>query len=124
MARVVVVDDERDLREMIAEELTFLGHVVQTAANGEEGLALIRRLRPDVVCCDVNMPRMSGFEVKAHVDAEGLLDPGAVFVFISAYSTRGDMDAGLAAGATHYLTKPIDFDLLGQIVGAWRPAEA
>ncbi len=115
MAKVVLVEDEDALRRMLAEEIEALGHTVAQARDGEEGLEAIRRVRPDVVCVDVGMPKINGFQLKQRLDAS-TTGPHPKFVFVSGRDKRGDVADGLMLGADHYLTKPVDMDRLEAIL--------
>ena len=110
--RVLVIEDEMDLRDLLVEEIQDLGYEVAQAANGEEGLDMVRQCRPDVICSDINMPGLSGLDLRLALDQENLVDDATVFIFISANSTRTDIADGLMAGASHYFTKPVDYDRL------------
>ena len=90
MITVLCVEDERDVRELIVEELEDAGIRVLQAENGKEGLDKILTQRPDIVISDTNMP----------------------VLFLTALADREKMIEGLGAGAESYLTKPIDFDVL------------
>lgn len=116
MAKVVVVEDDVALRGIIADELKDLGHTVHVASDGESGLEVIGREHPDVVCCDINMPRMNGFQMKSKLQDSGILDEKAIFVFISAKTAKSDVADGLMLGADHYFTKPIDFEKLARVI--------
>lgn len=115
MARVVVIEDESALRDMIAEVIEDLGHTVLTADNGETGLALILKEHPDFICCDINMPTMNGLVLKQKLN--DLHDISATFIFITARADRTDMVGALMLGADHYLTKPLDMEKLAKILG-------
>lgn len=112
MARIVVVEDEHDLRDIISEELEDAGHKVITARNGEEGLEAIRAHKPDIILADINMPKMNGFQMRKKLTD---LDPELgkrPFMFVSAFAEKSDIADGLLLGADHYVTKPIDFGIL------------
>lgn len=117
MATVVIVEDEPALQAMIAEELEDLGHTVHRASDGAAGLDLIRRVKPTIICCDINMPKMSGLEMKEKLRADPSVSTDIMFIFISANASKNDIADGLMLGADHYFTKPIDFDRLAKIVG-------
>ncbi len=117
MATILVVEDEADIRALIAEELEDLGHEVHVESDGQAGLEAAIKLRPSIVCCDVNMPRMNGLQMKQALDEADALPPGARFIFISAQTSKSDVDDGMRTGADFYLTKPIDFDQLEKLVG-------
>ena len=62
MAKIVIAEDERDIRDLIAFTLRFAGHEVAAAPNGEEAVALAEKEKPDLILLDVRMPRMTGYD--------------------------------------------------------------
>jgi CheY-like chemotaxis protein len=118
MARaVLIVDDEQHIRlliEQTLEELLDEGVELYTAADGDEALAAITAQRPDLVFLDVMMPGRSGLDVTRAVRADPALR-GAHIVLLTAKGQAQDQEAGLAAGADRYLTKPFDPDALLEI---------
>lgn len=112
MARILCIEDEAALRRIIADELRDAGLEVIEAGDGEEGLAAILHLRPDLVLCDVTMPGLSGYDVLGRLRSRCDALADIPFVFLSALADRKDVIAGRQLGADDYLTKPIDLDLL------------
>jgi two-component system response regulator AtoC len=109
MTRILYVEDEADLREALAEELQEDGFDVLAASNGEEGLQLLASFRPDLVITDWLMPRMTGIELIREMRTalpDFALTP---VIFLSAYSAKPHIDEAMAAGACHYITKPVDY---------------
>lgn len=113
MARIVVVEDETELRELIVEEMTDFGHEVHAACNGAEGLRAIEARNPDIVLADINMPVMNGYQMRSQLKDKRPDLARKPFIFVSAYADKADIADGMLLGADHYVTKPIDFDLLG-----------
>jgi signal transduction histidine kinase/CheY-like chemotaxis protein/ligand-binding sensor domain-containing protein len=111
---VLVVDDDANIRELLLQELTEAGYRVLLAANGREGVAIVRRERPDLIVLDVMMPEMNGFDVAAVLKN----DPQTMDIPIVILSIVQDRDRGFRLGVDRYLTKPIDTDLLFREVGA------
>ncbi|MBL8058061.1 MAG: response regulator [Anaerolineales bacterium] len=111
MAKILVAEDERDIRDLIAFTLQFAGYTVVTANNGEEGLALARQEVPDLILSDVRMPKMTGYEMCRQIKAEPRTAHVPV-VFLSAKGQDQEVQSGLAAGATEYLLKPFAPDQL------------
>jgi len=93
-----------------------LGYEVRVARDGEEGLAVILSAKPDLVVCDVRMPKMSGFEVLKQVAAAGPACARIPFIFLTALGDRESVLQGRKLGADDYLTKPIDFEMLGAVI--------
>src|SRR6478752_4635990 len=115
--RVLVVDDEENLRVVLRTLLRRHGYEVETAASGEEGLALVDSFGPDVVLTDVRMPKMGGLDLLSTLKAKG---NDATVIVMSAY---GNMDLALdamKAGAYDYVQKPFKPD---EVVLALRKAE-
>jgi DNA-binding response OmpR family regulator len=111
---VLIVDDEQHIRlliEQTLEELTDEGVELYTASDGEEALAAIEAQSPDLVFLDVMMPRRNGLEV-ARAVREELGRTDTHIVLLTAKGQAVDREAGLAAGANRYLTKPFDPDEL------------
>ena len=108
--RVLVVDDNRDIRELLGLELQ--DYQVFFAVDGEEGLVETRRLKPDLVVLDIMMPKLDGFAFLREVEKDEGLKFLKVLV-LSAKSTKEDLLQGLELGAIDYLTKPFKKDILG-----------
>jgi DNA-binding response OmpR family regulator len=113
-SRILVVDDEANIRDLLTQEFTEAGYQVRTAANGREAVKMVRAERPDLVVLDVMMPEMNGFDVAAVLKN----DPATMDIPIVILSIVQDRDRGYRLGVDRYLTKPIDTDLLFREVGA------
>jgi len=112
MAKILVVEDEPDLRELIVEQLDDEGHQTFEAGNGLEGLDRLTEITPDLVLSDITMPVMNGYKFFHRLKEnhpEHLYMP---FVFLTALSDREDELKGLRMGVDAYITKPIDFDIM------------
>ena len=101
--RVLVVEDDKAVRESLRRSLEFNGYDVSLAGDGAEALAVIGAARPDVVVMDVMMPRLSGLEATRALRAAGNDVP---IIVLTALDAVGDRVDGLDAGADDYLTKP------------------
>lgn len=102
--RVLVVDDDGDLRTTISEALESSGFLVGQAVDGEKALESIRKERADLVMLDVDMPRMNGMECLNHIKE---YDPSIIVIIMTAYSTIEDAVKATKQGAYNYLAKPI-----------------
>jgi DNA-binding response OmpR family regulator len=112
MAKILVAEDERDIRDLITFTLRFAGHDVVTASNGEEALERALQLPlPDLVLLDVRMPRMTGYEACKRLKA-GETTKHIPVVFLSAKGQESEVQAGLEAGADEYILKPFSPDQL------------
>lgn len=105
MARILIAEDERDIRELIVFTLTFAGHEVTAVANGEEAVDTARRMLPDLILLDVRMPRLTGYEACRQIKAMDSLRSTPI-VFLSAKGQDSEVSAGLEAGAVDYILKP------------------
>jgi two-component system, OmpR family, response regulator len=102
-ARLLVVDDEPDIVELLSASLRFAGFQVSTAASGQEALTLAATFRPDLVILDVMMPGLDGFSVLSRLRGEGHQVP---VLFLTARDATEDKVRGLTTGADDYVTKP------------------
>lgn len=115
---IIIVEDEPDTAEMFAEMMRLGGYQVYKTYDGEEGIMMISRMKPDVVILDVMMPDMSGLELLEYLRQTEAMAEIPVVVVSAINSTEG-VQAGMAAGATAYLSKPVAYrDLLETVTGA------
>lgn len=112
--RILVVDDEANIRGLLTQEFTEAGYAVTTAANGRDAVSEVRRQRPDLLVLDVMMPEMNGFDVAAVLRN----DPQTLDIPIIILSIVQDRERGFRLGVDRYLTKPIDTDVLFREVGS------
>ena len=103
--RVLVVDDEEDLLELVRYNLTKEGYQVECVASGELALKAARRQPPDLIVLDLMLPAVDGLEVCRRLKAEGRTR-GVPIIMLTAKSEESDMIAGLDRGADDYITKP------------------
>jgi two-component system alkaline phosphatase synthesis response regulator PhoP len=111
MTKILVAEDERDIRDLIAFTLRFGGYEVVTAVNGEEAYQLALKEVPDLILTDVRMPKMTGYEACKLIKAEPTLQHIPI-VFLSAKGQEAEVQTGLSAGADEYLLKPFAPDQL------------
>jgi CheY-like chemotaxis protein len=125
MAKILVAEDERDIRDLIAFTLQFAGHQVLTANNGEEAVQITQKEIPDLVLTDVRMPKMTGYEACKLIKADPATQHIPV-VFLSAKGQEAEVQTGLDSGADEYLLKPFAPDQLtrkvAEILGRPKPA--
>ncbi|MBE0669696.1 MAG: response regulator [Anaerolineales bacterium] len=117
MARILIAEDEPDIRELVAFTLRFAGHEVVATSNGEEALQKASELVPDIILMDVRMPRMTGYDACRAMKADPMLKDIPV-VFLSAKGQDAEIQTGLDAGAEEYLLKPFAPDQLTERVKA------
>jgi DNA-binding NarL/FixJ family response regulator len=116
--KILCIDDDHAVAEMIAEDLAARGFEVATAHDGNEGLVAILKIMPDLVLCDVSMPVMSGFEVLERLNGLAPRLGRIPFVFLTALADRDSELRARRLGVDDYVTKPIDFDMLEMIIHA------
>ena len=105
--RVLVVDDETQLAELLSMALRYEGWQVETAANGGDAVRVARELRPDAVVLDMMLPDVDGLEVLRRLRAD---DPDIPVLFLTARDAVEDRVAGLTAGGDDYVTKPFSLE--------------
>jgi two-component system, OmpR family, response regulator len=106
-ARLLVVDDEPNIRELLSASLRYAGFEVETAADGQQALALAETYRPDLLVLDVMMPGLDGFGVVRRLRQAGRRTP---VVFLTARDAAEDKISGLTLGGDDYVTKPFSLD--------------
>ena len=117
---VLVVEDFEDTRHLMRMELERRGYRVLEATNGEEGVALATEERPDIVLMDIGLPVMDGIEATRRIRADEAAH-GLLIVALTAHHETEYRASALAAGCDAYLTKPIDFDWLIDLLGRLLP---
>ena len=106
-ARILVVDDEPTIVELLSVSLRFQGFEVATASSGAQGLDVARTFRPDAIVLDVMMPGMDGFGLLRRLRADGVDAP---VLFLTAKDSLDDKISGLTLGADDYVTKPFSLE--------------
>jgi DNA-binding response OmpR family regulator len=115
MAKILVAEDEKDIRDLVVFALRFAGYDLMSVSNGEEAVQLAREEMPDLILLDVRMPRMSGFDACKILKADRMT-ASIPIIFLTAKGQETEIRAGLAAGAAEYLLKPFALDDLTQKV--------
>jgi two-component system OmpR family response regulator len=107
--RILVVDDEEYIRDLVSVGLRFVGFEVEIAAGGREALAMVATKRPDLVVLDITMPNVDGLEVVQRLRRDGITTP---VVFLTARDAPDQRIKGLHLGADDYVTKPFSLEEL------------
>lgn len=115
MHAILIIEDDPLFRSMMETILMMEGFDVHSAENGESGLALLIRQRPDLILCDIMLPDIDGHTVLEKVRNRPEHDEDIPFVFVSGLSCRDDIRRGMAEGADDYLSKPFT---AGELVAA------
>jgi len=105
--RVLIVDDEPNIRDLLATSLRFAGYEIQSAANGAQAVAAVNESEPDIILLDVMLPDMNGFSVTKKLRSAGFQAP---ILFLTARDDVEDKITGLTVGGDDYLTKPFSLD--------------
>lgn len=107
MPKVLIIDDDAGIREVLSEGLVLQGFLATCASSGRQGLDLLKNERPDVIILDVMMPGLDGFQV-CRTLKESPETSQIPIVFLTARAAPADVQRGLSLGADDYLSKPID----------------
>lgn len=105
--KVLIIEDNEDIRESTAEILELANYEVVLAVNGKQGVARAMSELPDLILCDIMMPEMDGYSV-LHLLGKNAATAVIPFIFLTAKTDRQDMRKGMEMGADDYLTKPFD----------------
>lgn len=111
MARILLVEDDDMIREMVQQTLELYDHTITCATSGVEALERARGDAPQLILMDVGLPLMDGYEATQHLKADPATRAIPV-IALTAAAGQEDRKRALAAGADEYETKPIDFDRL------------
>jgi CheY-like chemotaxis protein len=116
--KILIIEDNANNRLLMSDILSFHGHEIDVAADGQEGVALARVLMPDLILMDIQMPGMDG------MTAAGILkgDPatsGIKIIALTSFAMQGDREEFLAAGFDGYLSKPVNTRELPDLIHRW-----
>ena len=115
MSKILIIEDNQEIRENLEEYLELSDFEVAIAPHGQAGIEEVRRERPDLILCDIAMPKMDGYEVLQQIRAE-TANSRIPFIFISASAQKQEIEKGKKAGADAYLCKPFSVQQLMQIM--------
>lgn len=111
MKRILVIEDNSDIRENVSELLELSGYHVLTAENGKSGVEVATCECPDIILCDVMMPLLNGMEVLEILKSNDSTR-NIPFVFLTSFSEQREVEEAMRKGATAYLVKPFEEDEL------------
>jgi len=103
--RILVVEDQEDLRGMLRDLLTGSDYSVIEATDGAAGIAMAKSERPDLILMDIQMPVIDGYEATRQIRADPAID-GIPIIAVSSFAMKGDEQKARSAGCDHYVTKP------------------
>jgi DNA-binding response OmpR family regulator len=107
MKKILIIEDNLEIRENTGEILTLAGYEVIAAENGRVGVELATKQSPDLIICDIMMPELDGYGV-LHILSKKESTAGIPFIFVTAKTEKSDIRKGMELGADDYLTKPFD----------------
>jgi len=115
MTKILVIEDDRNIKQTIMDLLDAEGYEAYSAGDGNEGVSIAKKILPDMIICDVIMPVKNGFEVLKELSGETTtaLIP---FIFLSAKAEIGDVRYGMQLGADDYITKPFRVEELLKVI--------
>ncbi|PID67656.1 MAG: transcriptional regulator [Flavobacteriia bacterium] len=113
--KVLLIEDNKMLRENTAEILSFANYDVITASDGKEGVKLAKKVKPDVIVCDIMLPKLDGYGV-FHIISQNEETNRIPFIFLTSKGTREDIRRGMGLGVDDYITKPFEgYELLKSV---------
>ena len=108
---ILIVDDEKKIRDLVAFRLEFKGYQIADAGNGTEALEQVEKFNPDLIILDIMMPDMTGYEVCERVKSNEATK-GIKIILLSAKGRKQDEEEGYRVGADAYMTKPFRANML------------
>src|SRR5579871_5333729 len=113
--QILIIEDNKDGREMLRLVLELWGHQVEVAADGQEGVQKALASHPEIALIDIGLPHLDGYQVARRLRSE--LGSGIFLIACTAYGSPDDRRRALEAGFDLHLRKPMDLDLLAQWLG-------
>lgn len=113
--KILVIEDNRDLCEILCDMFEQMGHTAAASRNGIEGVAMVKDLKPDVLFCDIGLPGMNGYEVIREIREDANLR-GLYAVALTGYAGSLDMKEALGSGFNLHVAKPVDMATLERIL--------
>jgi len=114
--KILIVDDQSSVRELLRAVLTEDGHAVETTDSGEGAVELLKTSYPDLVITDIRMPGMDGIETLQRIKSAS---PSTGVIMMTAYASVETAVSAMKLGAFDYITKPIDIDEVRRVIGKW-----
>jgi CheY-like chemotaxis protein len=114
--RILVVDDDPDIRQVLQDRLESYGYLVETAGDGRAALKKLEHLTPSGIFLDIRMPGMDGLEVLGHIRNR---HPSIPVVIVTAATARESVSSAISAGAQAYLLKPFDTSQIKHVAERW-----
>ncbi len=112
---ILVIEDNRDLADILCTMFTIMGHKTVSACNGIEGIRKAKESRPDIIFCDIGLPEMNGFEVARTIRKDETLS-GVFMVALTGYAGSRDAEQAILAGFNRHLSKPVNITVLKAVL--------
>jgi CheY-like chemotaxis protein len=116
--KILIVEDNENNRKLLQDVLVFHGYEVSAATDGREGVSLARKLMPDLILMDIQMPGMDGMTAGNILKSDPATS-GLKIIALTSFAMQGDLEKFLAAGFDGYLSKPISTRELPDLVKEW-----
>lgn len=116
--KILIVEDNTNNRSLLSDILNFHGYEVSVAVDGQEGVALAREFKPDLILMDIQMPGMDGMTAGGILKGDPLTS-GLKIIALTSFAMQGDQEKFLAAGFNGYLSKPINTRELPDLIKQW-----
>ena len=124
MKKILIIEDDKIIRENTVEILELAQYEVASAPNGKIGTALAKEIKPDLIVCDIMMPELDGYGV-LYLLSKDPMTAAIPFIFLTAKAEKSEIRKGMELGADDYLTKPFeDTELLSAIQSRLKKVEA
>jgi two-component system alkaline phosphatase synthesis response regulator PhoP len=117
-ARILIIDDEPDIREFVSYNLSRRGYIVETAADGKEGYEMALTFRPDLIILDILMPVMNGYETCIRLRRNPEFSSTRI-LFLSALNESYARELGIKLEVDGYISKPVRMELLLRRIDTW-----
>ncbi|MDR7870452.1 MAG: response regulator [Tissierellaceae bacterium] len=112
---ILLIDDNKDLVNIISQYLNMVGYEARVALSGDEGIAHAKEQKPKIILCDIGMPGMNGHEVAKYIRQNDELKD-IYLIAMSGYCSQTDVERSLEAGFDKHLSKPIDFKVIKELI--------
>ncbi|MHB8120792.1 MAG: response regulator [Desulfuromonadaceae bacterium] len=116
--KILIVEDNANNRSLLKDILIFHGYEIEVASDGQEGVTLARKLMPDLILMDIQMPGMDGMTAGSVLKGDPATS-GLKIIALTSFAMRGDQEKFMAAGFDGYLSKPIDTRELPGMIKQW-----
>lgn len=118
-AKILVIEDNTETLELMVFLLEYRGHSLLCAENGETGIQLIEKERPDLILCDIQIPLIDGYELVRRIKARNSLFKHIPIIAITAFAMIGDREKILLRGFDGYISKPIEVDFFADQIESY-----